>query len=487
MKQQFLSLGKDSLIYGFGSVITRFIGLLTLPLFTAYLMPQEYGILTMLTVLVMLAQPIFSLGLGAAMGPCYFERENIYNKSNVVWTTFFIHTLSSALLIIIGWSFPELIEKLVRIPSNQNVSIGLTLTGCAFTIMATSLTARVQFEKQAKLYVAVTLITALIAILVSLLTVVFLGWGVNGMVIGQLSGNVITLSAFTFIALRHTKLFVSAATAKELLRQGLPLVPSFAFIFIIMHGNKYILEWNLGLDAVGVYSIGFNLGMTITIVTAGISPAWFPFFLKYINRQSEAKKIFSKILTYYVFSGGILTFYYAIFAKIIVLLLTTEAYQGAYHLIGFVALAYFFQTLFVFFLPGLYFNKEVKYVSVVQGIAAALSLPVNYYSIVKLGVFGAAVGLAVSNIVMVVLLYGWNIVNKSRYPCINYEWRRMFGFLALTCFLCFMNEFIQVKTLLLEILKSTSIALLATISTFQLLTYNEKEYFLNRFIFSKAS
>ena len=45
MKQQILSLGKDSLIYGVGSVIIRFTGLLLLPLFTAYLSPEEFGVL----------------------------------------------------------------------------------------------------------------------------------------------------------------------------------------------------------------------------------------------------------------------------------------------------------------------------------------------------------------------------------------------------------------------------------------------------------
>lgn len=75
MKQQILNLGKDSLIYGVGSVVTRFIGLLTLPIFTAYLTPEEYGVLAMLGLLTMVAQPVFSLGLAAAMGPSYFRSD----------------------------------------------------------------------------------------------------------------------------------------------------------------------------------------------------------------------------------------------------------------------------------------------------------------------------------------------------------------------------------------------------------------------------
>jgi len=481
MKQQILSLGKDSLIYGVGSVITRFIGLFTLPLFTAYLTPEEYGVLAMLALLTMVAQPLFSLGLGAAMGPCYFERDDAQNKSIVVWTTFLIHSLSSVFLIVIGWIYPEFIAKLVRLSEEHNFLIGLSLTGCAFTIMATAITARVQFEKQAKLYVMVTLITALTAILVSILTVVILGWGVKGMVIGQLCGNIITLLAFIFIAAQHTKLLVSSGMAKELIRQGFPLIPSFAFIFIIMHGNKYILEWSLGLDAVGVYSIGFNLGMTMSIVTGGIATAWFPFFLKYINRQSEAGAIFSRIFTYYIFGVGLLTLFYFIFAKLVVELLTHEAYRDAYHLIGYVAIANFSQTLFGFFLPGLYFNNEVKYVSIVQGAAAILSLPLNYYLINEFGVLGAAIGLAISNTLMAALLYLWNFFNKLRYPCINYEWARAFVFFAMAFCICVVNEYIPSTTMLFEIFKSVSMALLAMFALFLLLNHSEKKFLLARY------
>ena len=75
MRQVILSLAKDSMVYGVGSVITRFIVLITLPLFTTYLKPEEYGVLAMLAILTMLAQPVFSLGLSAAMGPSYFEED----------------------------------------------------------------------------------------------------------------------------------------------------------------------------------------------------------------------------------------------------------------------------------------------------------------------------------------------------------------------------------------------------------------------------
>jgi O-antigen/teichoic acid export membrane protein len=260
VKHQILRLGKDSLIYGLGSVITRFIGLLMLPLFTAYLKPKEYGVLSMLALLTMVAQPVFSLGLSAAMGPSYFDGNNPHTKSEAVWTVFTINMISASLLVALAWTFPEILGQLVRLPAEYAFLVGLTLTGSALTILVTSFTQQVQFEKHARLYILVTIATSLTAIFLSVLMVVFLGWGVQGMVVGQLAGNIVTFFAFLLIGFNATKPAISMDMAKKLLRQGLPLVPSFAFLFILMHANKFILEREAGLGVVGIYSIGFNLG-----------------------------------------------------------------------------------------------------------------------------------------------------------------------------------------------------------------------------------
>lgn len=462
------------MIYGIGSVITRFIGLFTLPLFTAYLKPEEYGVLAMLALLTMVAQPVFSLGLSAAMGPSYFECDSPLNRSKAVWTVFVINIVSATVLVAIAWVFPVTLGQLVRLPAEYAPLVGLTLTGCALTILVTSFTQRVQFEKQAKLYVTATLATALTAILVSIVTVVFLGWGVKGMVIGQLAGNAGAFLAFLLIGFKATKPAVSFMMAKELLRQGLPLVPGFAFLFILMHANKYILEWHAGLDAVGVYSIGFNLGMVISIVTGGIATAWYPFFMTYIERQSEAKVIFGRVFTYYIFGVGLICILVFIAAKPVVIFLTKDAFHDAYVVVGLVAVANFAQTIFNFFLPGLYFNREVRYVSIVQGLAALLSLPLTYFLVVDFGVLGAGIGLAVGNFMMAALMYGWNHLNSARYPVIAYEWERIFYFfMVATAIIVFYMQF-PATTITGEVIRSILAGLISLLSMLFLLNKDER-------------
>jgi O-antigen/teichoic acid export membrane protein len=476
LKQQILNLGKDSLIYGLGSVITRFIGFFTLPLFTTYLKPEEYGVLAMLALLTLVAQPVFSLGLSAAMGTSYFERDDLLNKSKTVWTTFAMNTVTATLLVAISWLFPVTLGQLVRLPAEYSPLVGLTLTGAALGILVTSFIQRVQFEKQARLYVVATFASALTAILVSVITVVYLRLGVKGIVVGQLAGNIATALVFMLIGTRGTKPLVSWVMAKELLRQGLPLVPSFAFLFVLMHANKFILEQEAGLEAVGIYSIGFNFGMAISVLTGGIATAWYPFFMSYMDRQSEARLLFGRVLTTYVFGVGLVCLFFFLAAKPAVAMLTNESFHSAYAIVGCVAFANFAQTLFNFFLPGIYFSKEIRYLPVVQGLAAFVSLPVNYLFIVNLGVLGAGIGLAVNSFLMVGLMFGWNFLNRKRYLVIEYEWCRITSFMVGFFSFLFVNESIVVSSLIDEIGKAIALLIVALGLTLMLLKPSERSF-----------
>jgi O-antigen/teichoic acid export membrane protein len=480
MREQILNLGRDSFIYGIGSFLNRFIGFLLLPVFTSYLTPEEFGILAMLSLLALLLQPVFGLGLGAAMGPSYFSGGGGDARSSAVWTAFALNVLSAGALVVLACAMPAALGALVRLPPERAMLVVWALMGCALTILTTPFSQRVQFEKQARRYVAVTLVTALATILASVVTVVHLGMGVTGMVLSQFFGNLITFLAFLWIGLKATRPTLDLVIAKQLIRLGLPLVPSFACLFILMHANKYFLEWHAGLDAVGIYSMGFNLGMTLSIVTNGISTAWFPFFMSYMDRQEEGAAVFRRIFTYYVIGIGFLCLVFFLVAKPVVLFMAQESFHAAAPVVGFAALANFFQAACSFFLPGFYFAKEVKYIALAQGIAAVLAMVCNYLLIAGYGIIGAALGLALGNLLLAAMVYIWNRFNAPRYIIVRYEWGRIAAFSMLAILVLGAYGSIPEVGRFGEVVKSLAMVVVAAVAMFALLSRRERSFILNR-------
>lgn len=425
MKDQIFRLGKNAMIYGAGTMLSRFIYLLLLPLFTAYLTPTDYGVLALLALLAMVAHSVFSLGLSAAIGPNYFEGNDTKRKFETVWTAFLILLGSTTILTSIAWLFPRELSMLALQSPEYGPLVSITLLGCAVGILATPFTQRIQFEERAKLFVSITLTTSLIAITLSVVTVIFLGWGVRGIVISQLIGQMSTFLFFFITGSRETRFIYSKTIAKDLLRLGIPFIPSFAFLFILMQSNQYILQRFESLDQVGIYSIGFNIGTALNLVVGALSTAWYPFFMSYRERQKEAEILFGRIFTYYIFFVGYLWLSFFIFAKPVVMFMTQTAFHSAYQVVGMVAGAYFFIGIYMLLLPGMYYRKEVGAQSLVQGIAAFISIIFNVWMVYLFGLFGSGLSLLTGHILMALFTHCWNQYKKKTYIRIQYQWRRL--------------------------------------------------------------
>ncbi len=63
MTGQLGRLAKSALIYGTGEVLTKILGFLMLPLFTAYLTPDDYGINAILASITFVLGSVLSFGI----------------------------------------------------------------------------------------------------------------------------------------------------------------------------------------------------------------------------------------------------------------------------------------------------------------------------------------------------------------------------------------------------------------------------------------
>ncbi len=405
------SLGKNSIIYGSGAIFTRFINLLLLPFFTSYLSPNDYGVLALLAILGQVMQPIFSLGLGAGMGPCYYEGNKEDTKASAVWSAFVLLLLSNCILLTVGFFLSKQFSTLLFNSADYAEFITLSICSVVLGNLKIPFTHRLQFEEKPKPFVLIYISISLSTILVNVVLVIIFGFGVKGMLIGQLFGATVGLILLLLYVSRWTRFTLRISTIRSLLRLGLPLVPSFAFLFVLLNGNKYILQWVSGLDALGIYSIGFNFGTFISLFTGGFQTAWYPFFMSFIDKPLEAKSLFGRILNYYVAIFGSLTLIFFIFSKSIVIIMTQPSFYDAYKIIGFTALAHFLLGLFSLLLPPIYFLKNVRVVSIIQGMACVPYLIIAIILIYYLGIFGAGIGLSIGLFIMVIILSLWLRLN----------------------------------------------------------------------------
>jgi O-antigen/teichoic acid export membrane protein len=180
----------------------------------------------------------------------------------------------------------------------------------------------------------------------------------------------------------------------------------------------------------------------MNLIVSGFTSAWMPYFMSFINKWDEARILFGRVLTYYAFSFGGLSLLFYITARPVVMIMTKTAFHDAYKVVGLSATAQFLTGVFSIFLPAIYFAKEVRYVTLIQGTSALLAVGFNLILIPLFGMIGSAVALMLGLLVMSVLQQTWNFKRRRSYLNVQYEWNRI---------LCF--SFIYVGFVLIMLLK----------------------------------
>jgi len=477
MQHQLGRLAKNAIIYGVGQGLNNFIGFLLLPLFTAYLTPADYGVISILGVIAMVTTPIFSLGLGTATGVCYFEGNSRKRKEATIWTVFGILVVSTTILGIGGVTFASMISSLAFQTPRYSYPVAISMLSTCLTILSTPFMLYLQFEERAKTYVAITALSTLASVGLSLIMVVVLRRGVQGMVEGWLLGHITTLVLFLIVTVRRIQFNFNVSLCKELLRLGIPLIPAFAALFILQQSTKWTLQWFWGLDDVGIYSIGFNFGLIMSLCVNGFVNAWIPCFMSFSERKDEAKLLFGHVMSYYILGFGSLSLLFYLAARPVVLIMTQPTFYAAYKVIGLSASAQLLTGVFSILLPGMYFAKDVKYQSLVQLVAASASIGLNLLLVSHLGLFGAALSLMLGYLFMVILQYFWNI--KRNYIEIKYEWRRIFSFVLLNVFVAFITLQKRNISLGYEVILSFLVFMLAISLIYILMNDEERQFCRN--------
>lgn len=426
MKSSLLNLARGTVVYGLGEVLSRFITFLLLPAFTAYLSPAEYGVISILSALGLLLSPVFSLGLGAAIAPLYFEGNSRERKDTMICTTFLLLLASAATLMIGGWLLAGEISRVLFQTPEYAALVRISLATIAFAFLTTPFRQRLQFEERSKSYVVLSTVSILLSTGLSVLMVIGLRRGMRGMLEAGLLAQAIGFALFAWPSVREVRPGVSAAIARELLRLSLPLIPAFGSLFLLQQGSKYLLQWLAGLDQVGLYSVGLNLGSAISLLVTGFQSAWIPYFMSFADRREEAQRVFGRVLTYYVFLVGALSLSLFAIAKPLMMVMTQPAFHASWRVVGLGGTAQLMAGAFSILLPGMYLAKEVQFTGLIQGVAAVAGIAFNLLLIPHFGMVGAALSLVLSYLVLDVLQCMWS--RYRGYISVDYEWKRLARF-----------------------------------------------------------
>ncbi|MDZ7263581.1 MAG: oligosaccharide flippase family protein [candidate division KSB1 bacterium] len=426
MFKSILRLTKQSAIYGIGHVLSKAVVILLLPIHTNYVIPLEYGIATQLLVFLAVMAVVYSYGLNTALLQFFILAKNPIEKKQYFSTAFIVTAITSVLFSIPLYVARNVFSQWLFDSPQYSYLITLSIGILIFDALVLLSKNILRAEERAAGFIFYSLLNICINVLFNYIFVQRQGLGVKGIFWANLLASGLTWLALLPLTARHFLPKLSRAKLQQMMKFGLPFLPSTLAILVIDSSDRIFIKKFLGLEAVGIYGAGYKLSLVIKLVINAFQFAWIPFFIS-IARDKNAPEIFAKILTYFVMVCSLVFLFFSMFMDQIVrlrlfgLTIVGQEYWGGTVIVPVVILAYIAYGIYLNFLVGIYLHEKTRYLIYITGFAAGVNLAANYFLIPLLKLMGAAYATLLAYGSMAALLY-W--LAQKFYP-INYEWRKI--------------------------------------------------------------
>jgi len=433
--------------YALSDMLKQAINFLLLPLYTVYLSRADYGVLSIALAAAAVLEVIYGLGLRGAIGRLYFDQRGEAQVRAFLGTlaTFLAgYGLAlTALLLVIGpvvWprlgldevAFSPYIVLVLVIVLLNNLGLGWVLP-LYYT------------RGQAVRYAAYSLAGFLLVTGATLILVVGLGQGAVGALWGRLIAALLMLGPTLWIVGRNVRPALHREMLAPALAYSLPLVPHLISTWALNFSDRIILGNFVSIDDVGLYAAGYQFGLVVSVLIAGINNAWTPWYFR--THTENRREHVPAFVTYFVIVTAALALGAALLARPAVLLMTAEAYHGAWVIVPLVALGYFLNGVSLRFLDVLLLHKRTGIVPLTTLAAGAANIGFNLVVIPQVGLIGAAYGTVFGYAVRLALT-AYYAAQTGPLP---FEWGRIGRVTALAALVAVPGVAIRLEPLALDV------------------------------------
>lgn len=402
-------LFSSAAIYTITSVINSAIPFFLLPILTRYLIPEDYGIVSMFGVLVSLVSPFIGLSIQGAIARMYYEKENVDIKIYIT-NCLYILLFSTALVSVIFFLFSGFIAKLTSLPA-QILWIAIIIAFAQFItrIVLTLWQVQVKPLQYGAFQISQTFINASL----SIWFIVGIGMAWEGRIIAQL----ITLLSFsvigTFILLKNKwlKFSYNPSYVKHALGFGVPLIPHSLGGIIMTMTDRIFITAMVGIGATGIYTVGYQIGMIINLLATSFNQAYVPWLYRQLKENNFLKKIRIVKMTYLYFIvilviAVVLSFIAPWFLSFFV----GKEFTGSSIFVVWIALGYAFNGMYFMVVNYMFYAQKTISLAWITFFTAVLNIVLNYFFISKFGAIGAAQATTIVYVIKFILT--WILVAK---------------------------------------------------------------------------
>lgn len=397
---------KDVGFVGITQIVSALKGLILLPILTKTLGAEIYGTWAMIIATVSLLMPLGLLQLEYAMTRFLTAEKNKIKINEGISSIFVTVMLTASSISMIIFIMSEPLAVVIFGGIGNIIFVKITsLLILLTTLDQAILQYFISFRRMERYSGFVILQTIIEVLLIGYL--VLSGYGLFGAVSSLLLVRaVIVIVGFLLIKSEVGLVTPSFSVIKPYLAFSLPLIP-FTFSWLMIDiGDRYVIGYFLGVNAVGIYSVSYAIGSLVVFFCSPIILLLLPALTNlYENEEiEELKNSLKYAFKFFVAISTPTLIGLSILSKSLLVMLSTPEFLSGYTIVPIVGLGVIFFNIDKLFANVLILFKKTKVLSLAYGFSALLNMIMNIILVPMIGILGAAIATLITFVILSFML-----------------------------------------------------------------------------------
>ncbi|MFT4414715.1 oligosaccharide flippase family protein [Fredinandcohnia humi] len=401
---------KNTIIYTVGAMIPKFLVFLLLPLYTIYLNPDEYAIVTTITAYNSLLIIFYGLGFQSSTVRIFYGVDKKEEQKKLLAQIFLFLIIFSAILSIVLLGLQNILGSIffnnISFESYYKLLIIFTFFN-SFQIIPFIV---MRVNEQPRYFLFHNILYSSAYLTFNIIFLVIREEGAYGIVKAIVYANIVAAVLLVLYMIKQLKLL---SHIKIDLRKNMEYISfSLPFIFhmlgwsIFSVSDRIIIERYDTLYNLGIYSLGSQLVSILMIIINSLNQAVNPrIYKEYYGKKYLPKNFMNKVvLGSIVFVGVISIFLYQLIEPIISIV-GSSSYQADYSFVKYLLISLIFHSIYIYVATPLFIFKKSILISSITIFSAIINLLLNIILIKAIGFHGVAVATMFSKGLLLVLTY----------------------------------------------------------------------------------
>ena len=397
------NLIKKFLSFSIGGYINILIGFFIVPITTRMLSPEQYGVSSLIGVIVQILVIATSLSMEQGFVRFFFEEEE-ENRGKLLYTSLVPFFILGALAFLLIFIFRKDISIFI-VGKNENLIWICLILAILFRTINTFSFLVVRMKQRGSIFSILTVAVKLFEFIFILILFQYFGNDYKTLIFATIFANLMVAIVSIFFERKVWNLKNLSSlkdckiTKKELFNFSYPLILTMALNWLFASLDKITIRTFSNLNEVGIYSGAFKIVALLSVIQSGFSTFWTPTALEHYTKNPEDTSFYKKANDYLSLIFFLLGVNILLFRDVIGILLGKKFYNSIFVMptLVFMPIMYLLSETTMI---GIGFKKKTKYFLYVSVIASISNLIGNLFLVPYLGAKGAAISTGISYIIL---------------------------------------------------------------------------------------